>query len=146
MRMWETTSKQMVCISYTWILINFLSIDKHWTPTLSTCPLLLVALMLEFPPLFHSETGHSEYCWEPNWDCELDCIAVRNELMVSSVEGIPEMIKILCIYTPAQSNDIIGCPLLKNTNFYLLSTCANAQNGPLGQYPLCRMSLHLVDL
>lgn len=31
-------------------------------------------------------------------------------------------------------------------NMHLLSTCANAQNGPLGQYPVWRMSLHLVDL
>lgn len=81
--------------------------------TLPICPLLLVALVLEFPPLFHS--GHSGYCWEPSWDWELDWIAVSSELMVSSVEGI-------------------------------LSTCAKAQNGPLGQYPVCRISLHLVDL
>lgn len=43
-------------------------------------------------PLFHSLTGHSEYCWEPNWDCDPDWITVSSEFMVSSLEGIPERI------------------------------------------------------
>lgn len=30
--------------------------------TLPICPLLLAVLLVEFPPLFHSVTGHSEYC------------------------------------------------------------------------------------
>lgn len=64
--------------------------EKWRQPTLPTCPLLLAVLLVEFPPLFHSVTGHSEYCWELSWDWELDCIAVSNELMVSSVEGIPK--------------------------------------------------------
>lgn len=74
------------------ILTHLLSkTTQQWRKhTLPTCPLLLVALV-ELPPLFHSLTGHSEY-WEPRWDCELDCITVSNELMVSSVDGIPERI------------------------------------------------------
>lgn len=34
--------------------------------TLPTCPLQLVALVVELPPLFHSLTGHSEYCCGPS--------------------------------------------------------------------------------
>lgn len=63
-----------------------------------TCPLLLVAFALELQPLFHSPPGHSEYCWEPSWEpnwepswaCGPDWITVSSELMVSSVEAIPE--------------------------------------------------------
>lgn len=140
--------------------------------TLPSCPLPLVALVVELPPLFHSLTGHSEYCWELSWDCEPDCITVSNELMVSSVEGIPEGSKInhsiesqqkllTCVYIKLECKKkekkhkhseyyrfrMYLCETCWNIiNFHLLSTCAKAQNGPLGQYPVWRISLHLVDL
>lgn len=120
--------------------------EKWRQPTLPICPLLLAVLLVEFPPLFHSVTGHSEYCWELSWDWELDCIAVSNELMVSSVEGIPK--NITYVYVKSQ-NTLKSFSLYSDSikaNMHLLSTCANAQNGPLGQYPVWRMSLHLVDL
>lgn len=71
---------------------------RTFTRAPPTCPLLLVALALELHPLFHSPTGHSGYCWEPSWDpnwepswaCGPDWITVSRELMVSSVEAIPE--------------------------------------------------------
>lgn len=40
--------------------------EKTLFGVLPTCPLQLVALVVELPPLFHSLTGHSEYCCGPS--------------------------------------------------------------------------------
>lgn len=67
---------------------------QRFTQTLPTCPLLLVTFVLVLHPLFQSPTGHSGYCWEPNWDWDPDWITVSSEFMVSSVEGIPERTRV----------------------------------------------------
>lgn len=121
-------------------LEEFPLLSRRFPRALPTCPLLLVAFALVLHPLFHSLTGHSEYCWEPNWDCDPDWITVSSEFMVSSLEGIPERIRVLFTIP-----EIISA-LTAYEEQNLLPTCANAQNGPRGQYPFCLMSLHLVDL
>lgn len=56
-RLMEPTGDNKLLLSE---LVVIVELFEH--ETLPTWPLLLVVLVLELPPLFHSLLGHSEYC------------------------------------------------------------------------------------